>query len=66
MSARTRTWQILEATKPGDITAKLVNFLLLGLVFLNVLAVIMGTVEALQIKYHFFDIFEIISTLYLN
>lgn len=62
MSVRSRTWEILETAKPGDVTAKFINYFMLGLIFLNVIAVIMGTVELLQSRWgYYFDLFEIFS-----
>lgn len=62
MSARSRAWQLLEATDSNDTVAKWVNYFLLGLVFLNVVAVVLGTVESLQSRYRAcFDYFELFS-----
>lgn len=59
---RRRTWQLLEATRPDDIAAKAINYFILGLISLNVTAVILGTVESLKSRFGFYlDLFEIFS-----
>lgn len=62
MSIRKRTWQILEVTKSNDSMAKAINYFILGLIFFNVIAVILGTVKSLNSRYgFFFGIFETVS-----
>jgi voltage-gated potassium channel len=43
---RTRVWEVLEAAKPGDRLSRLFDISILTLIFLNVGAVVVGTVGA--------------------
>jgi len=62
MSIKNRTWEIVEAAKPGDLASKAFDCSILGLIFLNVLAVIAASVASIQKQYgHFLYAFEIIS-----
>lgn len=64
MSLRGRTWEIVEIARPGDTVSKLFDLFMLGLIFLNVAAVVIGTVASLQESYGAaFDAFEIFSVL---
>ena len=49
--SKNRVYEILEATKAVDPTAEAVNFLLMALVILNVIAVILETVETIYRPY---------------
>lgn len=60
--ARKRTYQILEASSPGDGTSRLCAFLLLGLICLNVVAVVVGSIPTVPAVYHhWLNAFEIFS-----
>jgi hypothetical protein len=48
MSIRQRTWEIVEAAKPGDKVSLLFDVAVLSLIFLNVLAVIFGSVQFVE------------------
>ena len=62
MSIQKRTWEILEPSKNGDRASSLFDWLLLSLIFLNVIAVIVGSVSRIQSLYgSFFTSFEIFS-----
>jgi len=62
MSIKNRTWEIVEAAKPGDLASKAFDISILGLIFLNVMAVIVASVTSIQNQYsHFLCAFEIIS-----
>jgi voltage-gated potassium channel len=62
MNIRRRTWEILEAAKPGDTLSRAFDVFILSLIFLNVVAVIVGTVESIQQRYGtFLRLFEIVS-----
>lgn len=54
MSVRTRTWEVVEVAKPGDKVSKAFDICILSLIFLNVLAVILGTVEAIEARHAMF------------
>lgn len=57
-----RVWQIMEVAKTGDKTSRAFDIFILSLIFLNVLAVIVGTVESIQVKYGLLlNWFEIVS-----
>lgn len=59
---RKRTWEILEKVRPGDTASRIFGIFILSLIFLNVLAVIIGTVSSIYEKWGvFLDWFEIIS-----
>lgn len=48
MKIQERTWQVLEATKSRDKTGRYFNYFIFCLIALNVVAVIIGTVEDIQ------------------
>jgi len=54
MSLRTRTWEVVEVAKPGDKLSKAFDICILSLIFFNVLAVILETVEAIQARHAMF------------
>lgn len=45
---RKRIWEIVEIAKPGDTVSKIVDCFILGVIFLNVVAVVVGTVRSVQ------------------
>ena len=51
MSTKKRVWEIVEAAKPGDLTSRLFDCLILILIFFNVLAVIIGTVQSISDRF---------------
>lgn len=63
MRLRQRVWEILDVAKPGDLYSRVFNVFILILIFLNVLAVIIGTVKPIQERYelafHWFEVFSI-------
>lgn len=62
MNIRKRMWEIVEVAKPNDITSNFFDGLILSLIFLNVAAVILESVEAFEQRFHLaFEIFEIFS-----
>jgi len=62
MNIRQRTWEIVDAAKPGDTPSRLFDISILSLIFLNVLAVIIGSVRAIQARWAgFLDAFEVFS-----
>ena len=64
MSVRGRIWEIVEIAKPGDTVSKLFDLFMLGLIFLNVVAVVIGTVASIQESYGAaFNALEIFSVL---
>jgi hypothetical protein len=48
MKLRDRVWEIVEVAKPGDRASRAFDIFILTLIFLNVLAVIVGTVESVE------------------
>lgn len=61
-SVRKRVWEILEIAGPGDKASRVFDVFILTIIFLNVLAVILGTVEFLGDRYGmFFQWFEVFS-----
>jgi voltage-gated potassium channel len=64
MSLHRRTWEIVEAAKPGDTASRVFDVLILGLIFLNVIAVMLGSVQSIQEHWDaFLDAFETVSVL---
>lgn len=62
MSIRNRTWEIVSTANPEDRMGRLFAAAILLLIFLNVLAVIAGSVQSVQDRWGgFLDIFEIFS-----
>ena len=61
---RKKIWVLLEPAKVNDVLSRFVDIFLLVLIFLNVLMVILETVEDLFLSYNkFFRIFEYFSVL---
>ena len=59
-----KIWVLLEPAKENDVLSRFVDIFLLILIFLNVLMVILETVEDLFLNYNkFFRIFEYFSVL---
>jgi voltage-gated potassium channel len=64
MSIRKRAWQIVDIAKPGDKVSHAFDIALLSLIFLNVLAVIAGSVVYLQERWgRFLYVFEVFSVI---
>lgn len=64
MISRKRTWEIIEAAKAGDRASRQFDTAILSLIFLNVIAVIIGSVQVIQERWNtFLNVFEIISVL---
>ena len=64
MNMRTRVWEIVEVAKPGDVVSKIFDIFILGLIFLNILAVILESVESLEQRFHLtFEVFEYVSVI---
>jgi len=38
-------WELLEVAKPGDVSGRIFDIFILTLIFLNVVAVVIGTVK---------------------
>jgi voltage-gated potassium channel len=59
---RRHVFEILEVSKAGNLPSKIFDIFIITLISLNILAVIMETVESLMFRWgKFFEIFEIIS-----
>jgi len=64
MNIRKRTWEIVEAAKDGDAASRTFDIAILTLIFLNVLAVIIGSVQSIHAKFGtFLDVFELVSVI---
>ncbi len=62
MKIRERTWQVLEATKSSDKVGRYFNYFIFCLISLNVVAVIIGTVDSIQsVLGGLLDTFEVFS-----
>lgn len=51
MEIRRRVWEILEVAQPGDRASRAFDVFILSLIFLNVIAVVVGSVESVQVRY---------------
>jgi len=61
---RYRVWKIVEAAESGDKASKIFDIFMVTLIFLNVAAVVLGTVPSIQSKLaNSFRVFEIISVI---
>jgi voltage-gated potassium channel len=60
-----RVWEILDVAKPGDVPSKVFDVFILALIFLNVVAVIAGTVKPIEDRYervfHWFEVFSVMA-----
>ncbi len=57
-----RTWQIVELARPGDTPSRAFDVAILALIFLNVLAVILGSVAAVRARFGLLlEAFEVVS-----
>jgi voltage-gated potassium channel len=57
-----RLWEIVEISRPGDRLSRAFNVSILSLIFLNVAAVIIESIDGIRLKYGiFFRIFEVFS-----
>jgi voltage-gated potassium channel len=62
VSIRKRTWEIVEVAKPGDTASRIFDISILALILLNVIAVIIGSVQFFQERWGaFLNLFEIVS-----
>jgi voltage-gated potassium channel len=62
MRIRERTWEIVETAKSGDTASRTFDFTILALIFLNVVAVITGSVQSIQERWGaFLNVFEAVS-----
>lgn len=63
MNIRKRIWEIVEVAKPGDAASRLFDISIIGLIFLNLIAVILGTVKPIEAQYDmelkYFEIFSV-------
>lgn len=62
MPARRRTWEIVEVAKTGDSLSRTFDIVILTLIFLNVLAVFVGSVESVERRWaRALELFEAVS-----
>lgn len=61
---RKRVWQIVEKAESGDNISRAFDIFILTLIFLNVFAVILGSVQSIQARFTtFLTVFEIVSVI---
>lgn len=64
MGIRRRTWEIVEAARAGDRASRVFDVAILGLIFLNVVAVIIGSVRSVEARWgavlNGFEIFSVV------
>jgi len=61
---RKRIWEIVEVAKKGDKISRIFDIFILSLIFLNVLAVIFGSISSFQKNWEtYLEYFEVISVL---
>lgn len=58
-----RVYEILDVAQPGDAASRWFDYFMITLIGLNVLAVVLGTVERFEHLAGFFRIFEIVSVI---
>ena len=64
MDIRKRTWEIVEAAKSGDTASRTFDIAILTLIFLNVIAVIIGSIQSVQKRWGaFLNVFETVSVI---
>ncbi len=64
MNIRRRTWEIVEAAQDGDKASRVFDIAILALIFLNVIAVIIGSVQSVQARWGaFLNVFETVSVI---
>ncbi|MCX6170158.1 MAG: ion transporter [Ignavibacteriales bacterium] len=64
MKLKARVWEVLENTKPDDKPGRIDDVFLMTLIFLNVIAVILGSVKWIEVEYKsFLDGFEFFSVM---
>jgi len=62
MKIRTRTWDIVEVARRGDTASRAFDISILCLIFLNVVAVVIDSVESIRARWGAsLDIFEAVS-----
>jgi voltage-gated potassium channel len=62
MNVRKRTWEVVEGTQPGDAAGRVFAIFIVPLIFLNVLAVVAGSVQTVQVRFgRFLAAFEAAS-----
>jgi voltage-gated potassium channel len=62
MPLRHRTWEIVEVAKPGDAGSRAFDSVILTLIVLNVLAVVIGSVQAVEERFGWWlNLFEAVS-----
>jgi len=59
-----RVWEILDVAKPGDTASKVFDIFILSLIFLNVVAVVLGTVKEIEERFasalYWFEVISIV------
>lgn len=62
MNIRERIWTTVEAAESGDSSSRAFDIVILALIFLSVIAVIIGSVQSIQERWGpFLDVFETVS-----
>jgi voltage-gated potassium channel len=64
VTRRTRVWQVVEAAQEGDRLSRGFDICILALIFLNVFAVVIGTVASVEERFgaflHGFEVFSVV------
>jgi len=64
MNVKRRVWEILDVAKPGDIPSRVFELFIITLIFLNVVAVTIGSVRLIEERYEtFLYRFEVFSVI---
>lgn len=59
-----RTYEILELAPPGDLASRIFDIFIMTLIFLNLIAVALETVESFWLQYHvYLEYFELFSVI---
>lgn len=62
MKLQNRIWKIVEVAEPGDKLSRIFDISILALITLNVVAVVIGSVQSIQERLSvFLDMFEVVS-----
>ncbi len=64
MKLKQRVWEIVEVAKPGDNVSRVFDLIILILIFLNVIVLIVESINPIHRKYSFlFDTFELLCVI---
>ncbi|HVF71027.1 MAG TPA: hypothetical protein VM940_05410 [Chthoniobacterales bacterium] len=64
MISKRRVWELLQVAKPGDHVGRVLDVFLLTLIALNVIAVVIGSVDSVERQWGFgLEAFELFSVI---